>query len=129
MEKQLAAAGPDHLCVSGGVGGAPVSISGAGSIKSKENTNNIDTQGRSEKGQYSVGGKFNRNKLNNEIGQAFGGGGHALLRRLARSAPYYERNKPHICSFFVKGLCKRGEECPYRHEIPKEEDDQLSIQT
>ena len=23
-----------------------------------------------------------------------------------------------ICSFFVKGECKRGAECPYRHEMP-----------
>ncbi|MCQ2818754.1 MAG: hypothetical protein MJ252_15920 [archaeon] len=28
------------------------------------------------------------------------------------------KNKPFICSFFLKGLCSRGELCPYRHEIP-----------
>jgi len=38
-----------------------------------------------------------------------------LLLRLARTAPYYKRNRPHICSFWVKGECKRGEECPYRY--------------
>lgn len=38
-----------------------------------------------------------------------------ILRRLARSEPYYKRNRPHICSFFVKGECKRGEECPFRY--------------
>jgi hypothetical protein len=37
-----------------------------------------------------------------------------LLAKLARTAPYYKRNRPHICSFWVKGECKRGEECPYR---------------
>ena len=37
-----------------------------------------------------------------------------LLMRLARTTPYYKRNRPHICSFWVKGECKRGEECPYR---------------
>ena len=26
-----------------------------------------------------------------------------LLLRLARTAPYYKRNRPHICSFWVKG--------------------------
>ncbi|KAI8138047.1 hypothetical protein BJV82DRAFT_632404 [Fennellomyces sp. T-0311] len=41
-----------------------------------------------------------------------------ILRRLARSEPYYKRNRPHICSFFVKGECTRGDECPYRHEVP-----------
>lgn len=45
---------------------------------------------------------------------------NAMLHRLQRSGPYYERNKPHICSFFVKGTCNRGAECPYRHEKPPE---------
>ncbi|CAD6193516.1 unnamed protein product [Caenorhabditis auriculariae] len=53
---------------------------------------------------------------------------HDRLKRLARSAPYYKRNAPHICSFFVKGECKRGEECPYRHEKPTDPDDPLSRQ-
>jgi len=48
--------------------------------------------------------------------------------KLARSAPYYKRNQPHICSFYVKGECKRGEECPYRHEKPTDPDDPLSNQ-
>lgn len=38
-----------------------------------------------------------------------------LLLKLARTTPYYKRNRPHICSFWVKGECKRGEECPYRY--------------
>ncbi|WWC92189.1 pre-mRNA-splicing factor SLT11 [Kwoniella dendrophila CBS 6074] len=46
--------------------------------------------------------------------------GREMLKGLARSDPYYKRNRPHICSFFVKGECKRGGECPFRHEIPKE---------
>ena len=50
---------------------------------------------------------------------AVGGAGKAhapsnMLLKLARTQPYYKRNRPHICSFFVKGECKRGEECPYR---------------
>ena len=40
---------------------------------------------------------------------------HDLLTKLARTTPYYKRNRPHICSFWVKGECKRGEECPYRY--------------
>ena len=40
-----------------------------------------------------------------------------VLMKLARSAPYYKRNQPHICSFYVKGECKRGEECPYRYDF------------
>jgi pre-mRNA-splicing factor RBM22/SLT11 len=68
-----------------------------------------------------------------------------VLMKLARSAPYYKRNQPHICSFYVKGECKRGEECPYRyvilfedikchiilifrHEKPTDPDDPLSNQ-
>lgn len=37
-----------------------------------------------------------------------------MLKELARTNPYYKRNRPHICSFFVKGECKRGTDCPYR---------------
>ncbi|KAI8054703.1 hypothetical protein BDF22DRAFT_680593 [Syncephalis plumigaleata] len=46
--------------------------------------------------------------------------GRELLKRMARTDPYYNRNRAHICSFFVKGECRRGTECPYRHELPQE---------
>jgi len=48
--------------------------------------------------------------------------GKEMLKQLARTDPYYKRNRPHICSFFVKGECKRGAECPYRHEKPNDND-------
>lgn len=41
-----------------------------------------------------------------------------MLKQLARTDPYYKRNRPHVCSFFAKGDCSRGTECPYRHEKP-----------
>lgn len=43
-----------------------------------------------------------------------------VLLKLQRTTPYYKRNQAKICSFFVRGLCKRGAECPYRHEMPVE---------
>lgn len=49
-----------------------------------------------------------------------------MLKSLARTDPYYKRNRPHVCSFFVKGECTRGTECPYRHEKPP--DNELSHQ-
>ena len=42
------------------------------------------------------------------------------LQRIARTAPYYDRNQAKLCSFFLKGECTRGEECPFRHEKPKD---------
>ncbi|KAF8637386.1 hypothetical protein AX17_002883 [Amanita inopinata Kibby_2008] len=45
--------------------------------------------------------------------------GKEMLKQLARTDPYYKRNRPHICSFYVKGECSRGNECPYRHEMPQ----------
>lgn len=51
-----------------------------------------------------------------------------VLAKLARNSPYYKRNRPHICSFWVKGECKRGAECPYRHEKPSDPEDPLSDQ-
>lgn len=40
------------------------------------------------------------------------------ILRMQRTTPYYKRNRAPICSFFVRGECKRGAECPYRHEMP-----------
>ena len=37
-----------------------------------------------------------------------------MLKQLARTDPYYKRNRPHICSFYAKGECNRGDACPYR---------------
>jgi len=53
---------------------------------------------------------------------------HEALMRLARTRPYYARNLAHLCSFFAKGECNRGAECPYRHEMPREKDDPLARQ-
>ena len=59
----------------------------------------------------------------------FGGAAaNEILGRLNRTAPYYKRNQAKICSFFVKGECKRGDECPYRHEMPEESNQALSKQ-
>ncbi|KAJ4903231.1 Zinc finger CCCH domain-containing protein 25 [Raphanus sativus] len=41
------------------------------------------------------------------------------IRMLQRTTPYYKRNRAHVCSFFIRGECTRGEECPYRHEMPE----------
>ncbi|KAF8077850.1 hypothetical protein FPV67DRAFT_1463221 [Lyophyllum atratum] len=55
-------------------------------------------------------GKLEGNKSGLDSGQ--------MLKQLARTDPYYKRNRPQVCSFFVKGECSRGTECPYRHEKP-----------
>lgn len=44
------------------------------------------------------------------------------LQMLVKRYPSYKRNQAHICSFFVKGTCTRGSNCPYRHEMPEEEE-------
>ncbi|KJE90339.1 Rbm22 protein [Capsaspora owczarzaki ATCC 30864] len=54
--------------------------------------------------------------------------GPDALSRLARREPYYKRNAAHICTFFVKGECKRGETCPYRHELPTDPSSALAKQ-
>ncbi|VVB01855.1 unnamed protein product [Arabis nemorensis] len=41
------------------------------------------------------------------------------IRMLQRTTPYYKRNRAHICSFYIRGECTRGAECPYRHEMPE----------
>ncbi|KAG8364056.1 hypothetical protein BUALT_Bualt19G0086400 [Buddleja alternifolia] len=41
------------------------------------------------------------------------------ILKLQRTTPYYKRNRAHVCSFYVRGQCTRGPECPYRHEMPE----------
>ncbi|ORX45318.1 hypothetical protein DM01DRAFT_1328655 [Hesseltinella vesiculosa] len=50
-------------------------------------------------------------------------GNQDILQQLSRREPNYQRNRAHICSFFVRGECKRGASCPYRHEIPSTDKD------
>eukprot|EP01025_Chloroclados_australasicus_P016055 TRINITY_DN1785_c0_g3_i4.p1 TRINITY_DN1785_c0_g3~~TRINITY_DN1785_c0_g3_i4.p1 ORF type:complete len:510 (-),score=69.51 TRINITY_DN1785_c0_g3_i4:259-1734(-) len=47
-------------------------------------------------------------------------GANDMILKLARTEPYYTRNMAHVCSFWIRGECKRGAECPYRHELPIE---------
>jgi pre-mRNA-splicing factor RBM22/SLT11 len=57
--------------------------------------------------------KLDGNKSGLDSGRAQSAG-KEMLKQLARTDPYYKRNRPQICSFFVKGECMRGTECPYR---------------
>ncbi|KAH0883564.1 hypothetical protein HID58_059660 [Brassica napus] len=36
---------------------------------------------------------------------------------IQRTTPHYKRNRAHICSFYIRGECTKGDECPYRHEM------------
>jgi len=46
--------------------------------------------------------------------------GKEMLKKMARNDPYYKRNRPRLCTFYAKGECARGDACPYRHELPIE---------
>ncbi|KAF5183071.1 Pre-mrna-splicing factor rbm22 [Thalictrum thalictroides] len=39
------------------------------------------------------------------------------ILKLRRTTAYYKRNRAHVCSFYVRGECTRGAECPYQHEM------------
>ena len=39
----------------------------------------------------------------NAVGGGKMGAPSDMLMKLARTTPYYKRNRPHICSFWVKG--------------------------
>jgi len=66
-------------------------------------------------------GKLDGNKSGLDSGRAVSAG-KEMLKQLARTDPYYKRNRPHLCSFYAKGDCTRGNECPYRHEMPADND-------
>lgn len=53
--------------------------------------------------------------------------GQDLLKQLAKQrtdpmSDKYRRNRPHLCSFYAKGECNRGDSCPFRHELPVKND-------
>eukprot|EP00762_Andalucia_godoyi_P002069 ANDGO_02638.mRNA.1 Zinc finger CCCH domain-containing protein 4 len=43
-------------------------------------------------------------------------GKEAILRSLTKDQPYFARNKPFVCGYWLKGKCTRGEYCPFRHD-------------
>jgi pre-mRNA-splicing factor RBM22/SLT11 len=45
-----------------------------------------------------------------------------LMKKLDKMKPNYKKNEPHVCTFFLKGECKRGDECPYMHTESKYEE-------
>jgi len=53
------------------------------------------------------------NSMSTALGKA---APHPMLLKLARTAPYYKRNRARVCSFWARGECTRGDTCPYRHE-------------
>ncbi|KAH0446010.1 hypothetical protein IEQ34_025155 [Dendrobium chrysotoxum] len=54
--------------------------------------------------------------------------GQEILKQLAkqrtdpRGGDAYRRNRAHLCSFYAKGECNRGDACPFRHELPIKND-------
>jgi pre-mRNA-splicing factor RBM22/SLT11 len=52
----------------------------------------------------------------------------AKLEEMANMKPRYERNMAKLCSFFARGECNRGDNCPFRHELPKDRNDPMSKQ-
>jgi len=63
-----------------------------------------------------------------ELDHNVGSTAHAKLAGMARMEPRYERNLAKLCSFFAKGECNRGTNCPFRHEMPRDRNDPLSQQ-
>ncbi|XP_073960617.1 pre-mRNA-splicing factor RBM22-like isoform X2 [Choristoneura fumiferana] len=70
--------------------------------------------------------KFDSTKSSNSALKSKGASD--LLLKLARTAPFYKRNQPRVCSFWMKGECRRGEKCPYRHVKPTAPNDPLADQ-
>ncbi|KAF2074507.1 hypothetical protein CYY_004175 [Polysphondylium violaceum] len=51
-----------------------------------------------------------------------------VIKQLARTAPYHKKNQPHVCTFFLKGNCNRGDACPYSHSAEQHTDPELAHQ-
>jgi len=52
----------------------------------------------------------------------------AKLEEMANMEPRYERNMAKLCSFFARGECNRGANCPFRHEMPRDRNDPMAKQ-
>jgi len=90
----------------------------------------LDDQERTAIPQSDVGREFLAENHERLLAvQGFGAGGvynkvskssktAGMLERLSHRTPYYKRNLPHLCSFYAKGTCNRGDLCPFRHEMP-----------
>jgi len=106
--------------------GLPVEVRDSGledHEKAKAPTSDLNREYMIEQYERDLQTGTNRTGMNLEGGEAGQGYGkaaaaHQMLNSLQRKQPYYQRNAPHICSFFVKGTCNRGALCPYRHEMP-----------
>ena len=51
----------------------------------------------------------------------------AAVAKKRATAANYRRNLPHVCSFYAKKECNRGDACPFRHQLDAH-DEQLSDQ-
>eukprot|EP00727_Mastigamoeba_balamuthi_P007271 m51a1_g3164 putative mos4-associated complex subunit 5a (364) ;mRNA; f:377699-379022 len=49
-----------------------------------------------------------------------------VLMKLARSTPYVKRTESTTCAFWLRGECRRGTACPFRHEAPQQPQPQQS---
>lgn len=44
-----------------------------------------------------------------------------VIMNVAKLNPHISlKHEDTVCSFWLKGMCKRGNKCPYKHEIPNE---------
>ena len=41
---------------------------------------------------------------------------------MSKKYPLDQRNLPSVCTFYIRGECNRGKECPYRHDTIKDAD-------
>lgn len=65
--------------------------------------------------EYQLNQKLNQGGGESSFSQARP---NDLIMQLQRTSPYYKRNRAPVCTFFARGECNRGAECPYRHEMP-----------
>ncbi|CAO1631750.1 unnamed protein product [Parajaminaea phylloscopi] len=91
-------------------------------LKNKVPTSDINKQYYINNQEAQIADSSSKSML--AIGPA-SSAGHDMLKQLARKRAdpmgkpqNYNRNKPHLCSFYAKGECKRGDLCPFRHELP-----------
>lgn len=97
-------------------------------LKSQVPTSDINKQYYVNNQEARIEGSSSASMVPSAIGPA-SSPGHDMLKELARKRAdpmgkpaNYNRNRAHLCSFYAKGQCNRGDLCPFRHELPVQND-------
>lgn len=86
---------------------AGLAMGGAAAVTPLNVANREWYQAQAEKEMAAGQGRWGRKQV------------EGVVSSLSALQPHYARNRAHVCAFWLRGECDKGEACPYRHEQPQ----------